>query len=151
MLEPHDGMSILSAGSGIIQQQELLSGERFARVVDQLKSRFDYVLVVTGPAVLPAELATARLADALLLVGRDGSTSRVDIADVAARARLVGLSVSGLVLRSRESRRGSGEQGSGRSTGSSKTRRPEPKHESPPSDDDEDQRRRESRIAAERS
>jgi hypothetical protein len=62
---------------------------------------------VTGPAVLPAELATARLADALLLVGRDGVTSRIDIGDVSARARLVGLRVSGLVLRSRQSRAGS--------------------------------------------
>jgi receptor protein-tyrosine kinase len=108
LLVEHDGLFVLSAGSGIVEQQELLSGERFGRVVDELKSAFDYVLVVTGPAVLPAELATARLADALLLVGRDGATSRIDIGDVAARARLVGLSVSGLALRSRQSsKRGS--------------------------------------------
>jgi Mrp family chromosome partitioning ATPase len=105
LLVDHDGLAVLSAGSGILQQQELLSGERFARVVDELKAVFDYVLVVTGPAVLPAELATARLADSLLLVGRDGATSRVDIADVASRARLVGLHVSGLVLKARQSRR----------------------------------------------
>jgi polysaccharide biosynthesis transport protein len=107
LLVQHEGLAVLSAGSGILDQQELLSGERFARVVTELKSAFDYVLVVTGPAVLPAELATARLADALLLVGRDGVTSRIDIGDVSARARLVGLRVSGLVLRSRQSRAGS--------------------------------------------
>lgn len=104
LLMPYDGMAVLSAGSGILDQQELLSGERFGRVVQELKSEFDYVLVVTGPAVLPAELATARLADALLLVGRDGVTSRIDIGDVSARARLVGLRVSGLALRSRRGR-----------------------------------------------
>jgi polysaccharide biosynthesis transport protein len=107
LLVDHEGLAVLSAGNGILQQQELLSGERFVRVVTELKSVFDYVLVVTGPAVLPAELATARLADALLLVGRDGATSRIDIADVASRARLVGLSVDGLVLRARRSRGGS--------------------------------------------
>jgi Mrp family chromosome partitioning ATPase len=150
LLVEHDGLSILSAGSGIIAEQELLSGERFARIVAELKSVFDYVLVVTGPAVLPAELATARLADALLLVGRDGATSRVDIADVASRARLVGLSVSGLVLRSRQSRRSSGEQGPSRPSGSSKSRSPEPTHEALSAEDDEEQRGRESRIAADR-
>jgi polysaccharide biosynthesis transport protein len=121
LLIEHDGLSILSAGSGILQQQELLSGERFGRVVHELKAVFDYVLVVTGPAVLPAELATARLADALLLVGRDGVTSRIDIADVSARARLVGLRVSGLVLRARQSRSGgSSSQKSSRATKSAR-------------------------------
>lgn len=110
LLVEHDGLTVLSAGSGILQQQELLSGERFARVVQGLKAEFDYVLVVTGPAVLPAELATARLADALLLVGRDGVTSRIDIGDVSARARLVGLRVSGLVLRSRGGSRAGGSR-----------------------------------------
>ena len=111
VLVEYDGLSVLSAGSGIAQQQELLAGERFGRIVEELKAAFDYVLIVTGPAALPAELATARLANALLLVGRDGVTSRVDIADVAARARLVGLSVSGLVLRSRRSRLPGHERG----------------------------------------
>jgi len=104
LLVKHDGLLVLSAGAGILQEQELLSGERFGRVLHDLKSDCDYVFVVTGPAVLPAELATARLADAMLLVGRDGTTSRIDIADVVARARLLGLRVSGLVLRARRSR-----------------------------------------------
>jgi MinD-like ATPase involved in chromosome partitioning or flagellar assembly len=143
LLVDHEGLAVLSAGSGILEQQELLSGERFARVVTELKSHFDYVLVVTGPAVLPAELATARLADALLLVGRDGATSRIDIADVASRARLVGLRVSGLVLRSRGSK--------GRATS---VEEPHPaRHLSPgpgsESEREADERRRESPIAAE--
>ena len=104
LLVEDEGLSVLPAGSGIVQEQELLAGERFGRIVEELKSAFDYVLVVTGPADVPAELATARLANALLLVGRDGATSRVAIADVAARAQFVGLSVSGLVLRSHRSR-----------------------------------------------
>jgi succinoglycan biosynthesis transport protein ExoP len=149
LLVDHDGLAVLSAGSGILQQQELLSGERFARVIDELKSVFDYVLVVTGPAVLPAELATARLADSLLLVGRDGATSRVDIADVASRARLVGLNVSGLVLRARQSRGRTRKDKAAPSeppTGRKKT----PAHVVEPETDVEAQRR-ESRIAAKRA
>lgn len=149
LLVEHDGLSILSAGSGIVQEQELLSGERFARIVDELKSVFDYVLIVTGPAVLPAELATARLADALLLVGRDGATSRVDIADVAARAQLVGLRVSGLVLRSRQTRGRSSEQAPSRPPSSPRAPRPEPTREPLPEVDEDDQRRA-SGIAADR-
>jgi polysaccharide biosynthesis transport protein len=147
LLIDHDGLAVLSAGSGILQQQELLSGERFARVIDELKAVFDYVLVVTGPAVLPAELATARLADSLLLVGRDGATSRVDIADVAARARLVGLNVSGLVLRARQSRgrRRKAHNSSQQSTGGEP--RPAPVEEP---ETDVEARRRESEIAAAR-
>jgi capsular polysaccharide biosynthesis protein len=142
----HEGLAVLSAGSGILQQQELLSGERFGHVVSELKSVYDYVLVVTGPAVLPAELATARLADAILLVGRDGATSRIDIADVASRARLVGLSVSGLVLRSRKSHEApAGRSASPRkpatTTGPGSTAVGE-------SSDDTEERRREPRLAA---
>jgi hypothetical protein len=111
LLTEHDGLMVLPSGSGILEQQELLSGERFARVVRTLKASFDYVLVVTGPLSLPAELATARLADVDLLVGRDGSTSRVDIGDIAARAQLVGLRVVGLALRSRRDRSVSGRRG----------------------------------------
>jgi capsular polysaccharide biosynthesis protein len=148
LLVDHEGLAVLSAGSGILQQQELLSGERFARVVEELKSVFDYVLVVTGPAVLPAELATARLADSLLLVGLDGATSRIDIADVASRARLVGLSVSGLVLCSPSSRRGS----KGRTAVPQDPTMQSGETSGPvPSDADEaEERRRESRIAAKR-
>jgi succinoglycan biosynthesis transport protein ExoP len=112
LLVEHEGLTVLPAGSGILQQQELLSGARFADIVTDLKASFDYVLVVTGPAVLPAELATARLADGLLLVGRDGVTSRLDIADVAARARLVSLRITGMVLRGREARTASSKRDS---------------------------------------
>ena len=101
LLVEQDQIAFLPAGSGILEQQELLSGEHFAHVVGALKSTFDYVLVVTGPVMLPAELATARLADILLMVGRDGVTSRVDVGDVSSRAHLVGLRVGGLVLRGR--------------------------------------------------
>jgi hypothetical protein len=101
LLVEHDGLMVLPAGSGIVEQQELLSGERFALVVKSLKTSFDYVLVVTGPLVLPAELATARLADAVLLVGRDRVSSSVDVGDIAARAQLVGLRIVGLALRAR--------------------------------------------------
>ena len=148
LLVEYDGLTVLSAGSGILKQQELLSGERFARVVNELKTLFDYVLVVTGPAALPAELATARLADALLLVGRDGVTSRDDIGDVSARARLVGLSVSGLVLRARRARsRAAAPQAR---PSSSQGKSDGAKRSQPPMSDSE-KRHRDSRIAAERS
>ncbi len=93
-----DGLKVLPCGSGIREVEELLSGDRFAHIVAELKDSFDYVLVVTGPASLPAELATARLTDALLLVGHDQRTTRVEVAEVGARAALVGLRVSGLAL-----------------------------------------------------
>jgi capsular polysaccharide biosynthesis protein len=161
LLVEHDGLSVLSAGSGINEQQELLSGERFGHVVDELKSDFDYVLVVTGAAVLPAELATARLADALLLVGRDGVTSRVDIADVSARARLVGLRVTGLALRSRRARvaapsrqeparqEESGRHEAGREHAEKAPRGGEPVQST--ASHNHDERRESARIAAKRS
>ncbi|HET8615453.1 MAG TPA: hypothetical protein VFL94_08000 [Actinomycetales bacterium] len=97
----HDGLKVLPCGSGIAEVDELLSGERFATIVSELKESFDYVVVVTGPASLPAELATARLTDAMLLVGHDQRTTRVEVAEVGARAGLVGLRVTGLALRPR--------------------------------------------------
>ena len=95
-----DGVTLLSPGSGIAADQELLSGRIFQQVVENLKASHDYVLVVTGAAGLPAELATARIADGLLLVARDGVTSGPEVREVASRADLVGLHVTGLALQS---------------------------------------------------
>jgi polysaccharide biosynthesis transport protein len=105
LLVNHDGVALLNAGAGIVEAQELLSGEAFGRMLSELESSFDYVLIATGPAVLPSELATARHADILLLVGRDGVSSRVAVSDVAERARLVGVRPGGIILRSRRRRR----------------------------------------------
>ena len=99
-----EGVAVLSPGSGIVADQELLSGRRFKQIMETLKASYDYVLVVTGPVSLPAELATARIADVLLLVARDGVTSGPEVREVASRAHLVGLRVTGLALQSPQPR-----------------------------------------------
>ena len=95
-----DGVALLCPGHGLVDDQELLSGRRFKQVVETLKVSHDYVLIVTGSAGLPAELATARNADVLLLVARDGAASTPEVREVAQSADLVGMRVTGLALQS---------------------------------------------------
>lgn len=118
LMVEQDGMKVLNPGSGIVAEQEMLSGRRFKTIVDTLKGSFDYILVVTGPASLPAEFATARMADVLLLVAKDGETSGPQVRDVVSRAALVGLPVSGLALQAGHSR-GSGKGRAGVDSSSS--------------------------------
>lgn len=99
-----DGVEVLSPGRDLADQHELLSGRRFQVILGTLKEAFDYVLVVTGPATVPAELAVGRAADAMVLVATEGGGSSREVRDLADRADLLGLPVLGLVLRARGGR-----------------------------------------------
>ncbi len=92
------GMYVLPAGARISSVQELFSGQTFSNVLAQLKSECDYMLVAAPPATTATGMAIARVADGLLLVGRDRRTDSDDVADVASRAGVLGVRVLGLIL-----------------------------------------------------
>ena len=84
------GLEVLPLGRDIDDLPELLSGDRFVRLLDELSVGVDYLLVSAPSAPSPAGVAVGRVTSGVLLVGRELSTTAGEIDDVAERAELVG-------------------------------------------------------------
>jgi capsular exopolysaccharide synthesis family protein len=76
-LEEAPNLSILTAGASPSRPTELLSSQRLARLVEEWKTKFDFI-VIDSPPVLPVADSQflERLADATALVVRSGYTTR---------------------------------------------------------------------------
>jgi len=92
------GLSVLSSGNNDTFRPEHMAKERFSEVVEHFRSRFDVVLIDSGPLLgsLEAGLAT-RSADRVVLVVARGSEQR-SVAAVVKRLRDAGLRRVSLVF-----------------------------------------------------
>ena len=93
------GLSVLSAGDPPPSPGEFVASSRLQRLLSQLRSTFDYVLLDTAPVTLVADAAVlAPSVDGVILVVSAGKTKR----DLVRRAReqleVVGARVLGVVL-----------------------------------------------------
>lgn len=98
-VEGVEGLEVLGAGGATDATGELLSGERFARLVADLADRAE-LTVLLAPPVLPVAdaLWIGRHAGAALVVARVGTTRRADVVDAVARLRGVAVPVLGTVV-----------------------------------------------------
>jgi capsular exopolysaccharide synthesis family protein len=96
---PDYQLTVLTAGSRVERQAELLGSQAMRRVVDALRSRFDRVVIDTPPALPLADVAVlAPMTDGLLMVVRAGVTPRPLIERALAAcddSRLLGLVLNG--------------------------------------------------------
>ena len=90
---------MLPAGTIPGNPNEMISSDWLAAVVDDLKDRFDFV-VIDAPPLLPVSDAAALscLTDGALVVARYGKTNTARLAESVASLRTVGASVIGAVL-----------------------------------------------------
>jgi capsular exopolysaccharide synthesis family protein len=73
----HTGLSILGAGSPPTNPSELLASERMKALLNQLKRRYNYVLLDTPEAMTISDASMlGAMADGIVLVVRIGSTPR---------------------------------------------------------------------------
>jgi Mrp family chromosome partitioning ATPase len=87
-----DGVDILGAQEGISSAAELAGSPHFDAVLRYAKDKYDFVLIDCAPVIPVSESALiARRADAVLLVVREGQTSRG--AAQMAKKRLLGMDV----------------------------------------------------------
>jgi len=89
----------LNSGATPPNPLELLSSERFSQIIEQLKSRFDYIIIDTAP-VLPASDAVVlgRLSDVLLMVIQSDRTTHHMVRDAVKRLSASNVGVEGLIL-----------------------------------------------------
>jgi len=94
---PYERLRILPGGAPPPNPAELLSSNRMADLIDEIRYRYDdrYIIVDSPPPHLTAETsAMARLVDGILLVVRSGSTKREMVEDVVeklGREKILGL------------------------------------------------------------
>ena len=93
------GVSLFPAGTNVDNPIALLESPDFSRVLSDLRSRFD-VIVVDGPPVLEAAELTSlcRQVDAVLLVARSGRTKKADLIEADETIRRSGGQLLGVVL-----------------------------------------------------
>ncbi len=90
---------ILNAGAKPPNPLELLASDKFSQVLNQLRSKFTYIIIDTAP-VLPASDAVVlgRLSDSLLLAVQSERTTHQMARDAIKRLNASRVSVAGLIL-----------------------------------------------------
>ncbi|QOH59290.1 polysaccharide biosynthesis tyrosine autokinase [Rhodococcus rhodochrous] len=94
-----DGMWVLAAGGLPPNPSELLGSAHAREVIEDLRSRFDYV-IIDAPPLLPVTDATilTNIADGALLIARYGKTTREQFARAVGNLRAVNAPVLGTIL-----------------------------------------------------
>jgi capsular exopolysaccharide synthesis family protein len=105
---------ILKAGTIPPNPLELLSSDRFLRLLEEMKNRFEHVVLDSAP-VLPVSdsVVVARNVDAVVMVVQAGRTTHRMAADAVKRMRTAAVTPVGVVLSQVGGRRGSSYYGQG--------------------------------------
>jgi Mrp family chromosome partitioning ATPase/capsular polysaccharide biosynthesis protein len=93
-----DGVAVLPRGGAIDNQPDLLDGQGFSQLIDQLQRSADYVIVVANPVSAPGGLGVALATDGVVLTGVDGVTTHAELESAVNRGRALDVTVIGLVL-----------------------------------------------------
>jgi capsular exopolysaccharide synthesis family protein len=99
-------VTLLAAGTVPTEPTELLTGQRFADLIVELRHRFDHVILDTAPlAAVSDALLTSDLADTVIVVSRAGYGSRRKLQRAIADLREVSARISGIVVNQATDRR----------------------------------------------
>ena len=96
----YDNLYFLDVAPGISSPPDVLSSERYAKLIERLKERFDYIILDVPPVLLFADaLIAASIADGTVLVVKEGSTKRTAALKAlnqlkTANAQVLGISMS---------------------------------------------------------
>ncbi|HEY0974495.1 MAG TPA: polysaccharide biosynthesis tyrosine autokinase [Solimonas sp.] len=102
------GIWILPAGHAAKNPAELLSGEGFRALLDDLDQRFDRVILDSPPSQAAADaLVLSQLVQAVLFVVKSDSTTRRAVQSSLKHLRMVGTRITGIVVNQVDTRRNS--------------------------------------------
>ena len=101
-----DNLAVITSGAVPPNPSEMLSGRRMSAVIDELKTRFDYVIIDTAPVIPVSDaVAMSRLVDGVLIVAQAGRTSAPQLREVLAKLEQVSAPVLGVVFNRAKRRR----------------------------------------------
>ena len=97
--EEIDSLRVLTSGWVPPNPAELLSSDEMEELLGLLRESADYVLVDTAPVLVVSDaMIVARRADAVILIGDSGSTTRASLTSAREQLEQVGANVVGAVL-----------------------------------------------------
>ena len=113
-LHPVDNnLAVLPAGRIPSNPSEMLSSAQMAGVIEELKARFDYVIIDTAPTLPVSDaIALSRHVDGVLVVVQAGRTSLAQVRLCMARFEQVSAPLLGIVLNRATQRQRRSEYGS---------------------------------------
>jgi succinoglycan biosynthesis transport protein ExoP len=93
------GLSVMPAGQWTLATRQMLMGDRWRAIKEQVEARFDFVVVDSSPLLLVSDtLLLAREADGVVLSVLLGVSHVTHVAETAARLRTVGAQLTGVVV-----------------------------------------------------
>ena len=97
--EPRSGMNVLVAGTQIAKPLELLTSTTLKRVMSQLKSRYDRIVIDTPPVhVVSDALLLAKISDSFLYVVRAENVHHKQAKEGLDKLRRLNVKIDGVVL-----------------------------------------------------
>ena len=96
----YENLYFLDVAPGVPSPPDILSSERYAKLLERLKERFDYIILDAPPVLLFADAAIASsIADGTILVIKEGSTKKQAALKALsqlkkANANVIGISMS---------------------------------------------------------
>lgn len=98
-IDSESGMHILPAGTIPPNPQELLSSERFARIMSVLKQKYQYIIIDSAPTQAVSDaMVLAKTADSIIYVVKANDTDEGLINNGISRFLMNGKRVDGVVL-----------------------------------------------------
>lgn len=91
------GVTVLTAGSDPGVVLERYSGQKFRSTLDTLRSRSDYVIMVSEGLSSGIGITAAAMADSVLLTAIDRATTHEEVAETLARSETDRVSVCGII------------------------------------------------------
>jgi capsular exopolysaccharide synthesis family protein len=94
-----DGLAVLPSGPLVANPSELLGSEHMNALLDELRGRFDLIIIDTPPVLPVTDAAiTASKSDGVLLVVRYGKTNKTQVENAASTLKTVEARVLGTVF-----------------------------------------------------
>lgn len=102
---PHaPNMDVICCGDLPPNPSELLGSERMGQILDQLREKYDYIIVDLPPVTVVSDgLAMSKYLDGMVVVVREDVSDRKLLAEAMRQIHMVGIRVLGFVYRSAES------------------------------------------------
>lgn len=98
--EEAPALDILTSGDIPPNPSELLSSNRMARLMEQLRKDYDYIVVDLPPITVVSDaLAASKVLDGLVMVVRDGVSDRQMLAEALRQLEMVNVRLLGFIYR----------------------------------------------------
>lgn len=101
----YNNLDVITSGATPPNPSELLASDTFAKLLEQLKEQYDYIIIDTPPInVVSDALPVAKQSDGVVLMVRSGRATYPELDKALSSLQLIGAKVLGTVLNGADAR-----------------------------------------------